>query len=472
MATRTSVATLWRGAGSLAVQSVAFSPDSHLLAAGGGNGEITLWDAVTRTTLKPLAGSGSVTAVVFSPDGQDLVTSGSNRALEYWNVATHAFTGGTMDPDTNLVQSLAFSPDGHTLVLGSAEGALMLPFHTVSLLAPEPLTSVALSPHTHLIATTGPADAVRLWNAATLEPARVLTAQGDGANSVAFSPDGHLIAAAGAGGYVRVWDPTTGIQLAALPTLGPAASKAVFSPDGSLLAAASAAALDAANRPGGIQVWDIRTGKLLASRLDNNEVAGPAFSPNGSLLAYGTSGAGSDGAVSQVLLLNARTLRQVEALPSIPSQVQDVAFGPDGQSVAAGYENGTVRIWNLRDRQPAITIQVTTGEARDIAFSPDGQTLAIGSTDDLVRLVDVRTSTVIAELEGHSNQVNDVTFSPDGQTLISASGDETALLWNLVPGRAVQRLCQNLSGPSLASQWANLHSGLGPPLCSGSRLSP
>jgi WD40 repeat protein len=95
-----------------------------------------------------------------------------------------------------------------------------LPFHTVSLLAPEPVTSVALSPQQHLIATTGPADAVRLWNAATLEPARVLTAPGDGANSVAFSPDGRLLAAAGAGGYVRLWDPATGAQLATLPTPG------------------------------------------------------------------------------------------------------------------------------------------------------------------------------------------------------------------------------------------------------------
>ncbi|MDT9196460.1 WD40 repeat domain-containing protein, partial [Limnospira sp. PMC 1245.20] len=66
-----------------------------------------------------------------------------------------------------------------------------------------------------------------------------------------------------------------------------------------------------------------------------------------------------------------------------------------------------------------------------VSFSPDGQTLASGSSDNTVRLWDVATGRELRQLTGHTNSLLSVSFSPDGQTLASGSSDNTVRLWDV-----------------------------------------
>lgn len=446
------------------VNSVALSPDGQLLASGGDNGTITFWSTTSHGLLAPLTSPGAVTAVAFSPDGLAIVAA-YGQTLKDWLISSRGFIGeGTFFHGT--IYTLGFSQVGQMLFVGGAGDAVLLRFQGSRLSTPAQVTSTAVSRDGRLIATAGPDGAIRLWNAADTWQARLIAAHRGGVQSVAFSPHGRLLASGGADGYVRLWDPATGRPVAAMRAVGPVVTKVTFSPDGSRLAAASFAAstrnAGQVRPPGAIQVWDTATRQLLATfRVPWGVVlAGPAFSPDGSLLAIAITSYRGEA----VGLLRTRDLRGVGPGLRVAGEVHDVAFSPTGMLVAAGLDDGTVVLWDPRTSpEHARTITGVSGQARAVAFSPDGRTLAVGSSDGLVRIFDARTGALDEILTWHTASVNGLAFTPDGHTLISAGADDTAVLWALSTRSAVQNLCHALQGPGLARQWAALRTGVRPP---------
>ena len=101
--------------------------------------------------------------------------------------------------------------------------------------------------------------------------------------------------------------------------------------------------------------------------------------------------------------------------------MESVAFSPDGDVLAAGCADDTVRLWNVTDPgRPAPLGKPLTGPANlvtSVAFSPDGRLLAAGSYDHKVWLWNVTQSArpkLDTTLAGASDWVNAVSFSPDG----------------------------------------------------------
>lgn len=110
--------------------------------------------------------------------------------------------------------------------------------------------------------------------------------------------------------------------------------------------------------------------------------------------------------------------------------VKSVAFSPDGKILATASDDKTIKLWNVNTFEEIRTLFGHTHAVKSLAFSPDGELLASGSWDKTVKLWDVKTGEEICMLTGHQLQVSAVAFSPDGQLLASASFDRTIRLWS------------------------------------------
>ncbi|MEH2104696.1 serine/threonine-protein kinase, partial [Nostoc sp.] len=157
-----------------------------------------------------------------------------------------------------------------------------------------------------------------------------------------------------------------------------------------------------------------------------------ALSPKGNILASVTG---------QVIHLFSSTTGQLlRTLSGHSNSVNSVAISSDGQTLASGSRDGTIKLWSVTTGNEIRTLSGHSNSVNSVAISSDGQTLAIGSWDETIKLWSVTTGNEIRTLSGHSNSVNSVAISSDGQILASGSRDNTIKLWSVITGNEIRTL--------------------------------
>jgi len=129
--------------------------------------------------------------------------------------------------------------------------------------------------------------------------------------------------------------------------------------------------------------------------------------------------------------ITSANVRLITTLSGHSSWVNSVTFSPDGQLLASGSGNSTIKLWDMETMKELRILKGHSADIRSVAFSPDGQILASGSNDNTIKLWDVHNWKELRTLEEHSKAVNSVAFSPDGRILASGSDDKTIKLWDV-----------------------------------------
>lgn len=157
-----------------------------------------------------------------------------------------------------------------------------------------------------------------------------------------------------------------------------------------------------------------------------------ALDPAGDLLTAGFD----DGTVR---LFDASTGERLRVLAGHTNGVSSIAWSPDGKTIASSSWDRTVRLWNTTTGTTMCVLRAHTSGVLSVAWSPDGEIIASASWDKTIRLWDVATGRCLELLQGHSRGVSSVVWNPDGETIASASDDTTIRIWSST-GRLIRTL--------------------------------
>jgi WD40 repeat protein len=254
----------------------------------------------------------------------------------------------------------------------------------------------------------------------------------DSIQRLAFSKDGKNLAYGTFEGGVGILRVADGSRSVAMKGHNDIVYGLAFSLDGAILASSSLKE--------GAFFWSVTDGSLLhglEGPLDSmDSMKSLAFSPNGQILASGSMN-------DNVQLWRVADGSQMDKPKGHASVGSDVAFSPDGLTLAAGagasYDHSII-LWQVSDGKKLRTLETDRYGVESVAFSPDGGMLASGSVEGVIQLWQPSDGSLLLTITGPAVPVVNMAFTPDGQTLLVIYDDDTLRSWNVADGSLIRSL--------------------------------
>lgn len=403
---------------------LAFGSGEETLLFSPCDQDIRVHDADSGASLATLRGNGSaVESLAASPDGSRIASGAANGHVRVWDARRLELQSEHMGHEAS-VMAVVFSPDGRSLASGGQDGSIRIwpasdPMPLNVLRGVDGLSAAAFSPDGRVVAVVPKhGGAIELWNARTVERMHRLELADASVAMVDFSPDGRLLAAASdaapAAGGVPIWRVDSGELVATVGDPGEAVASARFNPAGTSIVTVSL--------PSGVATWDVAEGKKIrsfAARVQST------FSRAGAV--FGLDGTRVAGGVGQVF--DARTGRPL-ASEVRPRPTKAIAASPDGRLMAVGVPLGDVHVEEFATGRHLVRLVGHAGPVEAVAFTAAGDRLASGGADGTARIWDVDSHECLFVLRGHEAPIRTVIFSPDGRRVVTSSADGTVRIWD------------------------------------------
>ncbi len=454
------------------VTSVNFDSQGNWLACGSSDGSVVLWNrnkkerdslfekqGKGRQKVEQISGPAEVMSVSFSPDGK-LLAIDRVKDTTVWDLARKVQIAGI--PNENVERVSVFNEDNETLTSYNTDGTLVLLDLVNNSRIGEQLYAkidasrvIAFSKDGKILAVPRD-DGITLWDISGHRP---LVAS-DRINDIAFSPNTTTLAAGLGDGRIILWDTVNRRRIDELDLSQPdqPASFLAFNSDGKTLAVGLL---------NSVIFWDVTKRATVGepSKFEGS-LESLVFRPDGQTLAatYDESNPNT------LTLWNVVDRKRVGSLPKQEATVTGASFDSSGTRLATAHKDGTVRIWDVDQlaltpvNQRGDTAIIAGGVISRIAFSPDGKTLAFltdpdsatktGSGQGNVLIWDVETNTQVAhELAGHDGTVLGFAFRSDGKVLASSSADGEVILWDMDAKSGAEQFCRIANTNLSRKEW-------------------
>jgi WD40 repeat protein len=460
------------------VLKVAISPDDRLVAKGGSNGKIIIWELGTGQNVHSIKAHDShVVGLVFTANSKKLISSSFDQTIKIWDLES-----GSCLQILQLqapVYRIAINQDSTILASGSNCGDILLwdivTGKILKRLVGHKLTVVDLSfqPEGNLLASSSFDTSIKIWNLDTEDCVNTLIGHTHLVFSVNFNFQGTQVVSSGLDKSIKIWDVDSGQCLQTIQKHNKTVIDVMFSPNGQQIISGSqdltvriwdevtlhnwectkilqghentiwsitinttGKILISSDQGGVLKIWDVQLGQCIKTFGSTSKVfRSLAFHPQKNLLA-------SSSEDRQIQLWDVSTHKCLSTIVAHKIAVWQVAFSPNGDVLASCGMDGVVKLWNITDNS---TLQRYTRLTQEIlrpvfaiAFHPDGKILATGSVDS-VCLWDYRSGKLLKKLD--RSGLGQVAFHPTGQQLAAADHDPNINIWDLEAGAEREASC-------------------------------
>lgn len=364
----------------LFASACAISPDSRLLATGGQDASVLIFDFESGQCILVLRGHEDdyIEHCTFSPNGLFLASASEDGTIRIWDTANGNCLN-VLKGHNDIVMCCAFSPDGLQVASASLDGT------------------------------------ARIWDVKSGDCLLEIKAHSDRAFFCSYSPDGRFLATAGRGdSQLSIWYADSGICYTTIQNDVEGVNNCIFSPDGKWLMSTW----------GDVQIWDSSTGVCLKTLTCEEGANTCSFSHDGNYIAVG----GCDGSV---WIWDTNTWEITLNLKEATDIITECIFTPDGKHIVIACPDYHISIWDIAENRYLPELFGNEMRVSCCEFSLDNKLLVSGVWNGYLYICDIDNNERISSLKAHDRGLKSVAISPDSLRIASTGYDNLARIWDI-----------------------------------------